>query len=387
MFLFRVAFGIIQRAFKLGFLLVILAAIILVGYIAFWLPDVSRLKEINPETTAFIERTRARLRSQGSPTQIRQEWVSLDRVAPGLVEAVLVAEDDRFHQHSGFDLTEIRNAMEENYRAGKWVRGGSTITQQLAKNLYLSPEKSLRRKFDEMLLTWKLEKSLSKDRILEIYLNVVDWGGGCFGAEAASRYYFSKPASALTLSEAARLAARLPNPDGLSADRIKRREAMILARLLKKSPAHQAGDPAPVAIASAPAKPNPAAADPPRSATNPLMIERIARVGTDFRVKMNHFIEGMENHLADKARELQGQALRPVASQDQTEGWTLVPAPEPQTVSAQPPPEPPIQLQAPAQKPAAPAGVESKSGTSHPAGIKSKRLQEAIGRLEKAIGN
>ncbi len=238
MFLFRLAFGLVRWATKFCLMLLFVAGSALIVYTAFWLPDVSLLRKDNPETTAFMEAARARFRESNDRRQVRRNWVSLDQISPHLVDAVLIAEDDRFFQHQGFDFTEIWNSVETNYRAGRWVRGGSTLSQQLAKNLYLSPEKTLTRKINEMLLTWKVEKSLSKSRILEIYLNVVEWGGGCFGAEAASRYYFSKPALALSPAEAAGLAARLPNPDYLNSgggeDRRKAREAIILARLAKR---------------------------------------------------------------------------------------------------------------------------------------------------------
>ncbi|MCG3198077.1 MAG: monofunctional biosynthetic peptidoglycan transglycosylase [Candidatus Omnitrophica bacterium] len=244
MFLFRLTFGLVRWATKLCLLLLFVAGSALVIYTAFWLPDVSLLRKDNPETTAFMEAAKARFREANDRRQVRRKWVPLDRISPHLVEAVLIAEDDRFFQHQGFDFTEIWNSVETNYRAGRWVRGGSTLSQQLAKNLYLSPDKTFTRKFNEMLLTWKVEKSLSKSRILEIYLNVVEWGGGCFGAEAASQYYFSKPASALSPREAASLAARLPNPDFLNSgggeDRRKKREALILARLSKRGESERA---------------------------------------------------------------------------------------------------------------------------------------------------
>jgi len=231
----RFAFWMTRLTARLLFTLLLLVTILLVAYTSFWLPSVSILAEENPETTAFIERARERGYAKDERLEIKQIWVPLDRMSPHLIEAVRIAEDDRFYLHNGFDFTEIRNALEENLRAGKWVRGGSTLTQQLAKNLYLYPQKNFHRKLDEMLLTWKLEQSLTKERILEVYLNVVEWGHGCFGAEAASRFYFLKPCRSLTAEEAANLAARLPNPDYLGSHsgekRRKARQEIILARM------------------------------------------------------------------------------------------------------------------------------------------------------------
>jgi monofunctional biosynthetic peptidoglycan transglycosylase len=145
-------------------------------------------------------------------TRIQQIWVPIGRISPFLVKAVLIAEDDKFFRHEGFDYESIQRAVEKDLQAGKFKFGGSTISQQLARNLYLSPEKNLLRKMAEAIITWKMEGTLSKKRILEVYLNVVEWGEGIFGTEAASRHYFGKPAIDLSPQEAARLAAVLPNP-------------------------------------------------------------------------------------------------------------------------------------------------------------------------------
>lgn len=141
-----------------------------------------------------------------------QKWVSFSKISPYLVKAVLIAEDDKFWAHEGFDYEAIQKALEKDLKAKKFKSGGSTITQQLARNLYLSPEKSLIRKISEAVITYRMEKVLSKKRILELYLNVAEWGDGIFGAEAASRHYYGKSSSELIPEEAARLAAVLPNP-------------------------------------------------------------------------------------------------------------------------------------------------------------------------------
>jgi monofunctional biosynthetic peptidoglycan transglycosylase len=168
-------------------------------------PNVAALTESNPDTTAFIELARSR----GADVEWR--WVSAESISVNLKKAVLVAEDLSFFDHNGFDTYEIRIAAREAVQ-GKRVRGASTITQQLAKNLWLSPSRSPTRKLREIVLTRQLEKHLSKRRILEIYLNVVEFGPGIYGAEAASRHYFGVPAADLNPDQAARLAAALPRP-------------------------------------------------------------------------------------------------------------------------------------------------------------------------------
>jgi len=150
---------------------------------------------------------------QGKKYTIQQKWVSLSRISPYLIKAVLIAEDDKFWSHEGFDYEAIQKAIEKDIKAKKFKLGGSTISQQLAKNLYLSPAKNPVRKIIEAIITWRIERALSKKRILELYLNVVEWGdGGIFGIETASRHYYGKPASELDPEEASRLAAVLPNP-------------------------------------------------------------------------------------------------------------------------------------------------------------------------------
>ena len=162
------------------------------------MPDIAVLKKKNPSSTAFMEYREKEWKEKGRKTKIHQAWVPLSRISPYLVKAVLISEDDKFWTHEGFDYESIKEAVEKDLQAGKLKFGGSTISQQLAKNLYLSPGKSFWRKCLEAFLTWRMERVLSKKRILELYLNVVEWGDGIFGAEAASRRYFEKPASELT---------------------------------------------------------------------------------------------------------------------------------------------------------------------------------------------
>ena len=186
----------------------IVAAPVLLGggfvtYLLLTLPDVDYLVRENPSETALMA---AR---GGERTQL---WAPLADISPRLVEAVLMGEDVGFYGHDGFDTHEMREAFKRNWKEGRTVRGASTITQQLAKNLYLSTERTYPRKLKEAILTYRLEKALSKSRILEIYLNVIEWGDGVYGAEAAARDVFGKSATWLDAAEAATLAAMIPNP-------------------------------------------------------------------------------------------------------------------------------------------------------------------------------
>jgi monofunctional biosynthetic peptidoglycan transglycosylase len=176
------------------------------------MPDLSKLKKENPKKTALMECREKASKEKGKPYRINQRWVPFSKISSYLIKAVLIAEDDKFWKHEGFDYEAIQKAIEKDLKARKYKVGASTITQQLVKNLYLSPEKSVIRKISEALITWRMEKVLSKRRILELYLNVAEWGEGIFGVEAASRHYFGKSSSELTPEEAARLASVLPNP-------------------------------------------------------------------------------------------------------------------------------------------------------------------------------
>jgi monofunctional biosynthetic peptidoglycan transglycosylase len=199
------------------------------------LPDVRDLKSGNPETTAFIELRAREARERGETPRRIQRWVSYAHISPNLTRAVLVAEDARFWKHEGIDFDELKESMEINFERMEFARGGSTITQQLAKNLYLSPSKNPVRKVREFMIARELEAELSKQRILELYLNVVEWGDGIYGAEAAARSYFHKPASDLGTQEAALLAAALVNPrlldPGHPTTRLRRRQQMVMRRM------------------------------------------------------------------------------------------------------------------------------------------------------------
>lgn len=175
------------------------------GWVLYW-------SSYDPKTTNFMERRLDELRARQPKAQLKHQWVPYDRISPNLKRAVVAAEDARFLDHEGFDWEGIQRALEKNQQRGKPVAGGSTISQQLAKNLFLSGDRSFVRKGQEALITLMLEQTMSKRRILELYLNVAEWGQGVFGAEAAARHHFGKPAKELTVEEAALLAAILPSP-------------------------------------------------------------------------------------------------------------------------------------------------------------------------------
>ncbi|MDH5542799.1 MAG: monofunctional biosynthetic peptidoglycan transglycosylase [Nitrospinota bacterium] len=183
----------------------------LVGY-SLTYPDISSLKTKNPKKTSFMQLRENEWERKGRKKKVVQQWIPLANISPFLVDAVLIREDDKFWNHDGFDIDGIQNALIKDIKELELKAGGSTITQQLAKNLFLSAKKTPTRKLREAIITWRMEQTLSKRRILELYLNVAEWGDGIFGAEAAARHYFNKPATELTLEEATRLAIALPNP-------------------------------------------------------------------------------------------------------------------------------------------------------------------------------
>lgn len=200
-----------KKFFKKIFLIFFIGTFLFIFYYLIFL-DVSSLKNNNPKKTSFMEYREKEWKREKKKVKIRHQWVSLSNISPYLIKAVLIAEDDKFWHHEGFDFEAIERAIEKNIKYGKFKVGGSTISQQLAKNLYLTPSKTPIRKIKEFILTWRIERNLSKKRILEIYLNVAEWGEGIFGIEAASRYYYGKAASDLSPMESARLASVLPNP-------------------------------------------------------------------------------------------------------------------------------------------------------------------------------
>jgi monofunctional biosynthetic peptidoglycan transglycosylase len=205
------------------------------SYVYLSLPDVRVLAAQNPPTTAFVELRAREARAAGRTPRRVQRWVRYERIANTLRRAVLVAEDSAFFEHEGVDLEQLRESIEDTIETGKQLRGGSTITQQLAKNLYLSPSRNPVRKLKELLITRRLEAALTKRRILELYLNVIEWGDGIYGAEAAARTYFGKPAAALSAAEAALLAGAIINPrvhnPARPTPRLRRRQQIILRRM------------------------------------------------------------------------------------------------------------------------------------------------------------
>jgi monofunctional biosynthetic peptidoglycan transglycosylase len=217
-----------------------LAAVLAAGfayaaYMYLSLPDVRSLRTENPSSTAFMRLREREAHAQGKPVAKDQRWVAYARISPHLKRAVIVTEDSAYWQHDGVDYDQLRESMETNWERGEFARGASTITQQLAKNLYLDPVKNPLRKVKELLITRRLEVELSKQRILEIYLNVIEWGDGVWGAEAAARRYFRKSAGELSPPEAALLAGAIANPHlmdpGRPTARLRRRQQMIMRRM------------------------------------------------------------------------------------------------------------------------------------------------------------
>ena len=207
----------------------------LLAYAYLTLPDVRPLRISNPTTTAFMELREGEARARGKSPRRLQRWASYGRIAPDLKRAVLVAEDDAFWQHEGVDFEQLQESIEADWARGGFSRGGSTITQQLAKNLYLSPSKNPLRKLRELIIARRLEAELKKARILELYLNVIEWGDGVYGVESAARTYFRKSAAELSAPEAALLAGSIINPRVHSpahpSARLLRRQQLIMRRM------------------------------------------------------------------------------------------------------------------------------------------------------------
>lgn len=216
-------------------LALLVAVIALVIWEVATFPDVAPLATKPPATTAFMEARKRELRNAGKDDTLQYRWVPYARISPYLRRGVLVAEDNEFYEHEGVDVEGLKEAIRKDWERKRITRGGSTITQQLAKNLYLSPSRNPLRKIKEYFIARSLEKHLSKKRILEIYLNVVEMGERVYGAEAAARAYFHAPASALSPQQAALLAGCLPNPRLMSPaapnKRLRWRQQMILSRM------------------------------------------------------------------------------------------------------------------------------------------------------------
>ena len=238
---------------KLLFLIFAGAILLWIAYEVVTFPSISSLRTENPTTSSLIEYRLSEARSEGREPKKFMIWTPIDQISPNLQRAVLAGEDARFFQHNGFDWDAIQKAWDEAVKEGEkeareegdydpndWIptmpsfkRGASTVTQQLAKNLFLSEDRNFLRKGREAVYTYFLERELTKKRILEIYLNVIEWGDGIYGAEAASRTYFKKSASDLTRDEAAFLAAMIPSPLNIfnpakNRKRVVRRQRVIL---------------------------------------------------------------------------------------------------------------------------------------------------------------
>ena len=196
---------------KITILVILGVAILYQGWIVF---SIFRYRSSNPSSTAMMEQRASQARARGEQVKRVQTWVAYDRISRNLTRAVLAGEDSRFFDHAGFDWEEIRKALEEDWNEGQFKRGASTITQQLAKNLFLSTSKNPLRKLHEAVITKEMEWILGKRRILEIYLNVIEWGDGVYGAEAAARTYFNTSAAAVSADQAAFLSAIIPSPNG-----------------------------------------------------------------------------------------------------------------------------------------------------------------------------
>ena len=206
---------------------------LLVAYQGWLFAQVCWWIDHNPSRSAFMSARLADLREEDPEAELHHRWVPYERISPHLKRAVMASEDAKFLQHDGFDWEGMQAAWEKNLKRGQVVAGGSTISQQLAKNLFLSGKRTPWRKLEEAAITLMLEQMMSKRRIYEIYLNVIEWGDGVFGAEAAARHYYGKPARALSATQAARLAAMVPNPryyDDHRSTRYLDRRTRIIAR-------------------------------------------------------------------------------------------------------------------------------------------------------------
>jgi len=218
------------KSLLIFFLVIVTCQILFLPY-----GDIRQLKTKNAGETAFMREQEANAEKEHRPFHKMQYWISLRSIPQDAIDAVIVSEDGTFWAHHGFDWFEFKESVERNFEEGRAVRGASTITQQLVKNLYLSSSKNPLRKMKEWILTWYMEQQLGKSRILENYFNVIEWGDGVYGIEAAARFYFDKSASDLNREECARLAAIIPSPRKHRADvdskYVLRRSKLILDRM------------------------------------------------------------------------------------------------------------------------------------------------------------
>jgi monofunctional biosynthetic peptidoglycan transglycosylase len=220
---------------KLFLLLLIAPIVIVLAMQAYFFIQIWWWVDHNPESTSFMRQQLSVLRDKNPDTRLKHKWVPYNRISNNLKRAIIAAEDSNFSGHEGVDWEAMQKAWEKNTKKGKVVAGGSTITQQLAKNLFLSGDRSYLRKGQEVAITYMLEYWMDKERIFEIYLNVVEWGNGVFGAEAAAQHYYGISAAQLSASQAARLAVMLPKPRFYDKNRgssyLARRTGLILLRM------------------------------------------------------------------------------------------------------------------------------------------------------------
>ncbi len=215
--------------------IVVLLLVVLLAYQAWIAAQIAWWVNHNPESSAFMEDRLELLLSKNPKARLQHQWVPYKNISTHLKQALIVSEDDKFVDHEGFDWEGIQKAYEKNLQKGKIVAGGSTISQQLAKNLFLSTKRTPWRKGEEALITLMLEAMMSKERIFEIYLNTIEWGNGVFGAEAAARHYYGVSAAQLASFQAAKLAAMVPNPRFYDRNReapgLMRKTGIILERM------------------------------------------------------------------------------------------------------------------------------------------------------------
>ena len=219
----------IERLLLGAVLLVVLYQLWVFAHVLWWMDH-------NPSSSAFMDAGLSRLQDKDPDAELRHKWVPYERISPHLKRAIIAAEDSKFLDHEGFDIEGIQNAVEKNIKKGKLVAGGSTISQQLAKNLFLSGSRNFVRKGQEAIITLMIESTWSKRRILEVYLNVIEWGNGVYGAEAAARRYYKTSAANLSARQAAQLAAMVPNPRWLENHRSSRkyqRRVNTIARYMR----------------------------------------------------------------------------------------------------------------------------------------------------------
>lgn len=221
----------IERLLLGAVLLVVLYQLWVFAQVLWWIDH-------NPSSSAFMDAGLSRLQDKNPDAELRHKWVPYERISPHLKRAIVAAEDSKFLDHEGFDIEGIQNAVEKNIKKGKLVAGGSTISQQLAKNLFLSGSRNFVRKGQEAIITLMIESTWSKRRILEVYLNVIEWGNGVYGAEAAARRYYKTSATNLNARQAAQMAAMVPNPRWLENHRSSRkyqRRVNTIARYMRST--------------------------------------------------------------------------------------------------------------------------------------------------------